>query len=62
MSRKTSNNHFYPKKLYRLVASRQIEIPFIGGIGRQRGRGFGALAQVFEKTEIPFLRQYIARL
>ena len=29
-----------------MVASKQVEIPFYRGIGRQRGRGFGALAQV----------------
>ena len=42
-----------------MVASRQVEIPFYRGIGRQRGRGFGALAQVTGRTAIPFLRKYI---
>ena len=42
-----------------MVASRQVEIPYYRGAGRQRGRGFGALAQVFGRTEIPFLRKYI---
>ena len=42
-----------------MVASRQIEIPFYRGVGRQRGRGFGALAQIFARTAIPFLRKYI---
>ena len=42
-----------------MVASREVEIPFYRGIGRQRGRGFGALAQVFARTAIPFLRKYI---
>ena len=28
-------------------------------VERQRGRGFGALAQVFGRTAIPFLRKYI---
>ena len=42
-----------------MVASRQVEIPFYRGVGRQRGRGFGALAQVIGRTEIPFLRKYI---
>ena len=41
-----------------MVASRQ-EIPFYRGIGRQRGRGFGALAQVIRGTAIPFFRKYI---
>ena len=42
-----------------MVASRQVEIPFYRGVGRQRGRGFGALAQVIGRTAIPFLRKYI---
>ena len=36
-----------------------VEIPYYKGIGRQRGRGFGALAQVFGRTAIPFLKKYI---
>ena len=42
-----------------MVASREVEIPFYGGVGRRRGRGFGALAQVIGTTAIPFLRKYI---
>ena len=42
-----------------MVASRQVEIPFYRGVGRQLGRGFGALAQVFGRTAIPFLLKYI---
>ena len=42
-----------------MVDSRQVEIPFFGGVGRQRGRGFGALAQVFGRTAIPFVLKYI---
>ena len=42
-----------------MVASRQVEISFYRGIGRQRGRGFGALAQVIGRTAIPFLRKYV---
>ena len=34
-------------------------MPFYRGVGRQRRRGFGALAQVYERTAIPFLRKYI---
>ena len=41
-----------------MVASRHVELPFYKGIGRQRRRGFGALAQVIGRTVIPFLRQY----
>ena len=43
-----------------MVAARQVEIPYYKGVGRQRGRGFGALAQVIGRTAIPFLRSYIA--
>ena len=42
-----------------MVASSQVEIPFYRGVGRQRARGFGALAQVIGRTVIPFLRKYI---
>ena len=42
-----------------MVASRQVEIPYFRGVGRQRGQGFGALAQVIGKTTIPFLRKNI---
>ena len=42
-----------------MVASRQVEIPYYRAVGRQRGRGFGALAQVIARTTIPFLRKYI---
>ena len=42
-----------------MVASRQVEIPYYRAVGRQRGRGFGALAQVIGRNAIPFLRTYI---
>ena len=42
-----------------MVASRQVEISFYRGFGRQRAGGFGALAQVIGRTTIPFLRKYI---
>ena len=42
-----------------MVASREVEIPYYRGVGRQRGRGFGALAQVIGRTTMPFLRKYI---
>ena len=41
-----------------MVASRQLEIPYYRGVGRQRERGFGALEQVIGRTAIPFLRKY----
>ena len=42
-----------------MVASRQVEIPYYRAVGRHRGRGFGALAQVFGRAAIPFLRKYV---
>ena len=42
-----------------MVASRQVEIPYYRAVGRQRGRGFGALAQVIGRTAVPFLRKYV---
>ena len=42
-----------------MVASRQVGIPFFRGVGRQRGRIFGALAQVVGRTATPLLRNYI---
>ena len=42
-----------------MVASRQVEILYYRAEGRQRGRGFGALAQVIGRTAIPFLGEYV---
>ena len=42
-----------------MVASNTLELPYHKGIGRRRGRGLGALAQVIGRTAIPFLRKYI---
>ena len=42
-----------------MVASRQVEIQYYRAVGRQSGRGFGALAQVIGRTAIPFLRKYV---
>ena len=42
-----------------MVASRQVEIPYYRAVGRQRGRGFGVLAQVIGRAAIPFLRKYV---
>ena len=42
-----------------MIASRQVEIPYNRGVGRQCGRGFGALAQVIGRTAIPVLRKNI---
>ena len=59
MFRKVSNIHFQHIRYYKMVASRQVEIPYYRAVGRQRGRGFGALAQVIGRTAIPFSRKYI---
>ena len=42
-----------------MVALRQVEIPYYRAVGRHRGRGFGALAQVIGRTAILFMRKYI---
>ena len=42
-----------------MVASNTLELPFYKGIGSQRGRCFGALAQVIGKTVVPFWRKNI---
>ena len=42
-----------------MVASKTLELSYYKGNGRQRGRGFGALAQVIGRTAIPFLKKYI---
>ena len=42
-----------------MVASRQVELSYYRGVGRQGGRGFGELAKVIGRTTIPFLRKYI---
>ena len=42
-----------------MVASREVELPYYKGVGRQRGRGFGALAQVIGRAAIPFLKKYV---
>ena len=44
-----------------MVTSRQVEIPFHRTFGRQRGWGFSELAQVFERTAIPFLRKFVVQ-
>ena len=56
MFRKASNILFWPERRYKVVASRHAEIPFYRGMGRQRGRGIGALAQGFGITANPILR------
>ena len=43
----------------KLVASNTLELLYYKGVGRQRGRGSGALAQVNGRTTIPSLRKYI---
>ena len=42
-----------------MVASRQVKIPYYRAVGRQRERGFRALAQVIGRTATPFLRKYV---
>ena len=35
------------------------DLPYFRGYARQRGRGFGALAQTIGRTANPFLRRYV---
>ena len=35
------------------------DLSYFRGYSRQRGRGFGALAQTIGRTAIPFLRRYV---
>ena len=49
---------FVLKLVCKMVASNTLDFRYYKYIGRQPGRGFGALAQVFGRT-IPFLRKYI---
>ena len=42
-----------------MVVSNNLELPYYKGIGRQRGRGFGALAQVIGRAAFPLLRKHI---
>ena len=37
--------------------SNSADFPIFGGHARQRGRGFGALAQFLERTAIPFMKK-----
>ena len=37
-----------------MVASRQVEIPFFRGIGKNRGPGFGALSKLLGEPQFPF--------
>ena len=62
MFRNVSNIHFWHLRYYKMVASRQVEIPSYRAVGRQRGREFGALAQVIGRNAIPFLRKNVVRV
>ena len=42
-----------------MVASRELELPYYRRVTRQRGRGFGALAQVIGRTAVPFVKKFI---
>ena len=42
-----------------MVASNTKELSYYKSIGRQRGRGFGALAHIIWRTAIPFVRKYV---
>ena len=56
---KASNNHFYSKRRYKMVALRQVDIPLYRAIGRQRVWRFGTLAQVIGRSPTPILCKYV---
>ena len=41
------------------VAAREVEIPYYKGMGKQRGRGFGAFAHVIGRTPFLFLKKHV---
>ena len=42
-----------------MLAQNSSDFPIFRGHARQRGRGFGALAQTLGRTAIPFIKNYI---
>ena len=42
-----------------MIAQKSADFPIFRGHARQRGRGFGALAQTHGRTAIPFIKKYI---
>ena len=42
-----------------MVASRVVELPYYKGVGTQRTRWFGALAQVVRRTAFLFLKKHV---
>ena len=42
-----------------MVASKELDLPYHKGVTRQRGRGFGALAQDIGRTVVPFVKELI---
>ena len=44
-----------------MVAQNSADFPIFRGHARQRGRGFGALAQTLGRTAIPFIKKYIVQ-
>ena len=62
MFTKVSSILFQHIRYYKMVASRQVEIPYYRAVRKQRGRGFGALAQVIGRTAIPFCVNILSQL
>ena len=59
MFTEASKSPFNTKGRCKVVTSRQVEFPFHRDEGRQRGKGICALAQVFGRTAIPILRNFV---
>ena len=54
--RKVSSIHLYHIRFYKMVVPRQVEVPYYRAVRRQKGTGFGALAQVIGRSaELQFL-------
>ena len=56
MIRKDFESDFSPKKRHKMMASRQVQIPFFKVVGRQRQRvwWFGDLSKTLGETNFPF--------
>ena len=58
MNKKASNGFYYKNYVTKRLLH-DMEIPYFWGTGRQRGRGFTALAQDIKRNSVPFLRKSV---
>ena len=57
MLKKAPNLLFKRQRCPKIIASRQVEVPFHNSIGRQRRKGFCAIAVNIGRTAIPFFHR-----